>query len=211
MSFEQLRLAIQGLASVQSARVHLALPNQNGFFREQQKPSASVLLTLHPGRTLERNQIAGIVHLVASSVPELAPSAVSVVDDSGKLRHGSLKVGAVGPYHVTEMIEAYHAVHPRIKISVTLGNSEVVLDALDRASPSQGLFLREIQQRDSGGREPREFAIDPSGQFMIIANQKSDGLVVLARDPDSGKLGDTVQTLPMGRPSDVKFIDRTEP
>ncbi len=69
--------------------------------------------------------------------------------------------------------------------------------------------LREIQQRDSEGREPREFAIDPSGQFMIIANQKSDALVVLMRDPDSGKLGDTVQTLPMGRPSDVKFIDRS--
>ena len=71
--------------------------------------------------------------------------------------------------------------------------------------------LREIQQRDSEGREPREFAIDPTGQFMLIANQKSDALVVLTRDPDSGKLGDTVQTLPMGRPSDVKFIDRTGP
>jgi len=71
--------------------------------------------------------------------------------------------------------------------------------------------LREIQQRDSEGREPREFAIDPSGQFMIIANQKSDALVIVQRDSDSGKLGDTVQTLPMGRPSDVKFIDRTGP
>ena len=69
--------------------------------------------------------------------------------------------------------------------------------------------LREIQQRASEGREPREFAIDPSGRFMIIANQKSDALVVLQRDPDSGMLGDTLQTLPMGRPSDVKFIDRS--
>jgi len=69
--------------------------------------------------------------------------------------------------------------------------------------------LREIQQRASEGREPREFAIDPSGRFMLIANQKSDQLVVLQRDPDSGLLGDTVQILPMGRPSDVKFIDRT--
>lgn len=72
-------------------------------------------------------------------------------------------------------------------------------------------MLREIQRRDSEGREPREFAIDPSGRFMIIANQKSDALVVVQRDPDSGLLGDTVQTLPMGRPSDVKFIDRTGP
>jgi 6-phosphogluconolactonase (cycloisomerase 2 family) len=70
--------------------------------------------------------------------------------------------------------------------------------------------LREIQQRDSEGREPREFAIDPSGRFMLIANQKSDALVVLQREPDSGLLGDTVQILPMGRPSDVKFVDRTD-
>ena len=81
----ELTRSIQALSSVQSARVHLALPNQNGFFREQQKPSASVLVSLHPGRTLDRNQLAGIVHLVASSVPEMTPTAVSVLDDSGKL------------------------------------------------------------------------------------------------------------------------------
>jgi flagellar M-ring protein FliF len=81
----ELTRSIQALSSVQGARVHLALPNQNGFFREQQKPSASVLVSLHPGRILDRAQLAGIVHLVASSVPELSPSAVSVLDDTGKL------------------------------------------------------------------------------------------------------------------------------
>lgn len=81
----ELTRSIMGLSAVQNARVHLALPNQNGFFREQQKPSASVLLTLYPGRMLDRTQIAGIVHLIASSVPEMLPSAVSVLDDSGKL------------------------------------------------------------------------------------------------------------------------------
>lgn len=81
----ELTRSILALNAVQSARVHLALPNQNGFFREQQKPSASVLLSLHPGRMLDRAQIAGIVHLVASSVPEMEPAAVSVVDDTGKL------------------------------------------------------------------------------------------------------------------------------
>ncbi|WP_050797475.1 flagellar basal-body MS-ring/collar protein FliF [Hylemonella gracilis] len=81
----ELTRSIQALSSVQSARVHLALPQQNGFFREQQKPSASVLLTLYPGRILDRAQIAGIVHLVSSSVPEMKPEAVSIVDDTGKL------------------------------------------------------------------------------------------------------------------------------
>lgn len=85
----ELTRSIQSLSSVQSARIHLALPNQNGFFREQQKPSASVLLTLYPGRTLDKAQIAGIVHLVASSVPELNPKAVSIVDDAGSLLSNS--------------------------------------------------------------------------------------------------------------------------
>ena len=85
----ELTRSIQALSSVQSARVHLALPNQNGFFREQQKPSASVLISFYPGQGLDRAQLAGIVHLVASSVPDLARSAVSVLDDTGKLLSNS--------------------------------------------------------------------------------------------------------------------------
>jgi len=81
----ELTRSITAMSAVQNARVHLALPNQNGFFREQQKPSASVMLTLHAGRTLDRSQIAGIVHLVSSSVPEMNPKAVSVLDQTGTL------------------------------------------------------------------------------------------------------------------------------
>src|SRR5450830_1831075 len=81
----ELTRSIQALSSVQSARVHLALPNQNGFFREQQKPSASVVIGLNAGHTLDRSQLAGIIHLVSSSVPEMNPAAVSVLDDTGKL------------------------------------------------------------------------------------------------------------------------------
>jgi len=81
----ELTRSITSMAAVQNARVHLALPNQNGFFREQQKPTASVLLSLYPGRTLDRAQVAGIVHLVSSSVPEMNPKAVSVLDQTGAL------------------------------------------------------------------------------------------------------------------------------
>lgn len=81
----ELTRSIQALSSVQSARVHLALPNQNGFFREQQKPTASVVVGLIVGRALDRAQLAGIVHLVASSVPEMNANSVSVLDDTGKL------------------------------------------------------------------------------------------------------------------------------
>jgi len=81
----ELTRSIQALSSVQSARVHLALPNQNGFFREQQRPSASVVVGMNAGRSLDRGQLAGIVHLVSASVPEMDPKSVSVLDDTGKL------------------------------------------------------------------------------------------------------------------------------
>lgn len=81
----ELTRSIQALSSVETARVHLALPNQNGFFRDQQKASASVLVSLKSGYSLDRAQLAGIIHLVSSSVPEMDPKAVSVLDDSGKL------------------------------------------------------------------------------------------------------------------------------
>ena len=98
----ELTRSIQALSSVQTARVHLALPNQNGFFREQQKPSASVLVSLNAGRSLDRSQIAGIVHLVASSVPEMKPEAVSVLDDTGKL----LSQPANGPDAINGGVDA---------------------------------------------------------------------------------------------------------
>ena len=81
----ELARSIQSVGAVGSARVHLALPKPSVFVRDQQKPTASVLLNLQQGRTLERAQVSAIVHLVASSVPELPPSNVTVVDQNGNL------------------------------------------------------------------------------------------------------------------------------
>ncbi len=81
----ELARSIQTLAPVAAARVHLALPKASGFLREKQPPTASVLVQLHPGQALDRAQVAGIVHLVASSVPELNPKNVSIVDQHGAL------------------------------------------------------------------------------------------------------------------------------
>ncbi len=81
----ELARSIQSLSEVAGARVHLALPKNSGFLRDRQPPTASVLLQLHPGKTLDRAQVAGIVHLVASSVPELTTKNVSVIDQHGNL------------------------------------------------------------------------------------------------------------------------------
>lgn len=86
----ELARSIQAVGAVQSARVHLALPKPSVFVRDQQKPTASVLLNLHAGRTLDQAQVNAIVHLVATSVPELVLSNITVVDQNGLLlsEHG---------------------------------------------------------------------------------------------------------------------------
>lgn len=81
----ELARSIQSLGSVSAARVHLALPKPSVFVRDQQKPTASVLLNLQPGRALDQGQVNAIVHLVASSVPELTFGNVTVVDQTGAL------------------------------------------------------------------------------------------------------------------------------
>lgn len=77
--------------------------------------------------------------------------------------------------------------------------------AVYAVDPADGR-LRALQRRATEGRGPREFALAPDGRFVVVANQHSGSLVVIARDPASGELGETVQTLPMVSPSDVKFV-----
>lgn len=84
----ELARTIMTLSSVDTARVHLATPKQSVFIRNRKVPSASVAVRLYPGRSLEQNQIESITHLVASSVPELDVSNVTVVDHKGRLLSG---------------------------------------------------------------------------------------------------------------------------
>lgn len=86
----ELARTISSLANIESARVHLATPKQSVFVRKRKKPSASVVVDLYPGRTLEKQQVNAIIHLVASSVPELETGRVTVVDDRGRMLSGSM-------------------------------------------------------------------------------------------------------------------------
>lgn len=81
----ELSRTIESLGPVQNARVHLALPKPSLFVREQKSPSASVTLTLQPGRALDDGQINAIVYMISSSVAGLPPGNVTVVDQSGRL------------------------------------------------------------------------------------------------------------------------------
>jgi flagellar M-ring protein FliF len=95
--------SIQSIAAVQTARVHLAMPKNTVFVREQQKPTASVLLNLHPGRTLDAQQVSAIVHLVASSVPDLPAKNVTVVDQDGNLLSNNDKPANANTLDATQL------------------------------------------------------------------------------------------------------------
>ncbi len=81
----ELARSINSISAVSSARVHLALPKSSLFVREQKKPSASVILTLNHGRSIDEGQVSAIVHMLSSSVPELSAKNVTVVDQAGNL------------------------------------------------------------------------------------------------------------------------------
>jgi flagellar M-ring protein FliF len=81
----ELARTINSISSVQSVRVHLAIPKPSVFVRDKERPTASVFLNLHAGRQLDRQQVSAILHLVASSVPDLTAQSVTVVDQNGIL------------------------------------------------------------------------------------------------------------------------------
>lgn len=89
----ELSRSISTMSNVESARIHLAIPKRSVFLRDRQKPSASVLINLYAGRSLEDEQISAITHLVSSSVPELDPSQVTIVDQRGRLLTSEQKTG----------------------------------------------------------------------------------------------------------------------
>jgi flagellar M-ring protein FliF len=81
----ELARTIASLQNVQGARVHLAMARQSAFVSDRRPGSASVFLQIKAGRRLDEEQVQAIANLVASSIPELQASQVTVVDQSGRL------------------------------------------------------------------------------------------------------------------------------
>ncbi len=118
----ELARSIQSVGAVQAARVHLALPKASVFVRDQQKPTASVLLNLRQGRALDQQQVSAIVHLVASSVPELSPKNVTIVDQSGNLLSENNKpagANTLDPSQLKYVQELQQSITKRIESIIT--------------------------------------------------------------------------------------------
>lgn len=91
----ELGRTVSSLNNVKAARVHLAIPKSSVFVRDERKPSASVLVELYPGRSLEPSQVMAIINLVATSVPELSKEQVTVVDQKGNLLSDQQELSAM--------------------------------------------------------------------------------------------------------------------
>jgi flagellar M-ring protein FliF len=109
----ELGRTISSLADVRGVRVHLALPKRSLFVREREKASASVLVNLAPGRTLESAQVQAIMHLVSSSVPNLERDRVTVLDQTGQLlspeEDAEGLAGSTGQLSYARRVEASYA------------------------------------------------------------------------------------------------------
>ncbi len=130
----ELARSIESVSSVQAARVHLAMPKDSIFVSEQKAPTASVLLNLHPGRALDPQQVSAIVHLVASSVPDLPTKNVTIVDQNGTLLSDSGKpasLNGMDPSQIKYVQDLQQNVVKRIESIITpiVGSSNVRAEA----------------------------------------------------------------------------------
>ncbi|GAA4015142.1 flagellar basal-body MS-ring/collar protein FliF [Actimicrobium antarcticum] len=167
----ELARSIQSIAAVESARIHLALPKASVFVRDQQKPTASVMLNLHPGRTLNEQQVSAIIHLVASSVPELPPGNISVVDQNGNLLSDAnkpAKANGLDPSQLKYVQEVQQNIVRRIESIITpivgpnnvraeatadidFSNSEQAAETYKPNSPPNQSTMRSQQSSESQG------------------------------------------------------------
>jgi len=118
----ELERSIQSIGAVEVARIHLAIPKASVFVRDQQKPTASVLLNLRAGRSLDAQQVSAIVHLVASSIPDLPAANVTVVDQNGNLLSDtSKKMGAnnLDPTQLKYIEETQQGIVKRVESIIT--------------------------------------------------------------------------------------------
>jgi flagellar M-ring protein FliF len=146
----ELARSIQSLGAVASARVHLAIPKPSVFLRDQQKPSASVLVNLGAGRSLESGQVSAIVHLVSSSVADLPVKNVTVVDQNGNLlsTQGDMQQNGLDPGQLKYLKDLEHGYAQRIEtlLEPMLGPGNV------RAQVTADLDFSQIEQAEEAYR-----------------------------------------------------------
>lgn len=152
----ELMRTISSINAIGGTRVHLAVPRQSVFVRDRAPASASVLVNLYPGRRLEPSQVSSIVNLIASSVPDMERSQVTVVDQSGNLLSDDPDAGAAdGNSAMDEKVE-------RMESRLTQRVEELLapIVGLDNVQAQVAISLNPEM------REETQELYDPEGQVI---------------------------------------------
>lgn len=178
----ELARTVSSLNNVKGARVHLAIPKSSVFVRDDRKPSASVLVELYPGRTLEPSQVLAIVNLVATSVPELDKSQVTVVDQKGNLLSDQQELSeltmAGKQFDFTRRMETNFTQRVHSILAPVLGNgrykaevsADVDFSAVESTSESFNPDQPALRSEQSNNEE-RQNSNGPQGVPGALSNQ----------------------------------------
>lgn len=185
----ELSNSIGALHAVQQARVHLAIPRETLFVRDRQDPTASVLLTLYPGRSLTDAQVSAITWLVSSSVPRLAAENVSVVDQNGRLL--SAPTGEAGAENLQRSFvsDIEQRTVQRILTLVTplVGTGNVRAQASADVDFSQREQTSEVYRpnQDPGQAAVRSKQVSDSQQYNVLPAQGVPGALTNQPPPNA--------------------------
>lgn len=176
----ELASAIKQIDTVAEATVHLALPKDDVFVRDQANPTASVLVTPKPNETLAATQVESIVHLVSASVPKLAPGNVTVADSSGRLLSAQGTLGAgMGEARLAQQQAVSGAIQTKIQAmldkAVGAGNSTVTVDAQMNYDDSTVVSNEYIQPQ--------------AGAPPLVSDNSNETLAGTGQTPVGGVLG----------------------
>jgi flagellar M-ring protein FliF len=141
----ELTRTINQMPEVKACRIHIAMPEKTLFTEKEQEVTASVFLKLKPGRELSREQVAGVVQLVAGSIEGLKPDSVVVVDSSGKVLHKSGEGGS-GLVVSGQQYELQKSVEKKIEESVQSMLQTVLMNSRSIVRASVDLNLRKVEK-----------------------------------------------------------------
>jgi flagellar M-ring protein FliF len=165
----ELARSVGSMGQVKSARVHLAVPKPSAFVREQERPTASVILTLHPGRVLDPSQIAAVSRLVSSAVPGMKVQDVAIMDtEGGVLGSNASRLAGLDASQLKYTAEIENALASRLSaileplagkdgfraqvtVDVDFDERERTSETYGKNSPPNPQSIRSQQSVDAGG------------------------------------------------------------
>lgn len=219
----ELARSVQTLGAVESARVHLAIPKASVFVKEQQKPSASVVLTLRQGRTLDPGQVNAIVHLISSSIPNLPAGNVTVIDQQGTLLSSiheaadSLDETQIKYVHQVEqdyikriediLIPLMGAQNVRVQVTADIDftQTEQTAESFKPNQPPNQAAIRSMQTT-----EARNGSGNPSGVPGALSNQPPVPATAPVVTPASAVAGGSAENTSLHKEATTNYeVDRT--